>query len=370
MNRKLILAILGIAFIAVALFIASSLASSSKTPQIAVEKTIKSVFAQQVNNQTLAVKLTSNGRLTAQRRVELFSEVQGVLLLKNRAFRAGQIYQKNDTIIAIDDSEFRASVQSAKSNFLNALSTTLADIALDFPEVYKKWDSYVKRIDINKPIPELPEFESEKERFFISGRGIVNNYYTVINLETRLSKYVITAPFDGALSAAAVTEGTLVRSGQNLGTYIESGRYEVEIPVAASYASFLALGKPVVLTALDGAEHYDGKVVRINPAIDQETQMISVFVSVTSSELKEGQYLKTELDVRAVDQAIEIDRSLLLDSQEIFVVREGVLQLIAVTPIHFNENTVIVQGVADGELILAKPLPGAQKNMPVKVIAP
>jgi membrane fusion protein (multidrug efflux system) len=51
-------------------------------------------------------------------------------------------------------------------------------------------------------------------------------------------------------------------------------------------------------------------------------------------------------------------------------VREGVLQLIAVTPIHFNENTVIVQGVTDGELILAKPLPGAQKNMPVKVIAP
>lgn len=63
---------------------------------------------------------------------------------------------------------------------------------------------------------------------------------------------MITAPFDGALSAAAVTEGTLVRSGQNLGTFIESGRYEVEIPVAASYASFLAVGKPVVLTTLSG----------------------------------------------------------------------------------------------------------------------
>ena len=74
--------------------------------------------------------------------------------------------------------------------------------------------------------------------------------------------------------------------------------------------------------------------------------------------------------MRSVDQAIEIDRSLLLDSQEIFVIREGALQLIDVTPIHFNENTVILQGVSDGELILAKPIPGAQKNMPVKVIAP
>ena len=55
MNRKLILAILGIAFIAMALFIATNLASSSKTPQVAVEKTVKSVFTQQVNNQTLAL---------------------------------------------------------------------------------------------------------------------------------------------------------------------------------------------------------------------------------------------------------------------------------------------------------------------------
>ena len=96
--------------------------------------------------------------------------------------------------------------------------------------------------------------------------------------------------------------------------------------------------------------------------------MISVFVSVVDSELKEGQYLKTELEVRSVEDAVEIDRSLLLDSQEIFVIRDGALQLIEVTPIHFNENTVIVQGVLDGEQMLA--LPGAQINMPVKVIAP
>jgi membrane fusion protein, multidrug efflux system len=370
MNRKLILAGLGILLIAIAVFIANNLVSASKTTQVTAEKTIKSVFAKEAKNQTLGIKLSSNGRLTAQRRVELFSEVQGILLLKDRAFRAGQIYQKNDTIIAIDDTEFKASVQSAKSNFLNALSTTLADIALDFPEVYEKWNAYVKRVNIHLSVPKLPDFESEKERFFISGRGIVNNYYTVVNLETRLSKYVIIAPFTGALSATAVTEGTLVRSGQNLGTFIENGRYEIEIPVAATYASFLAIGKPVQLTTLDRVNQYDGRVVRINPAIDQETQMISVFVYVVDVELKEGQYLKTELEVRSVEDAVEIDRSLLLDSQEIFVIRDGALQLIKVTPIHFNENTVIVQGVLDGEQMLAKPLPGAQKNMPVTVIAP
>jgi len=76
------------------------------------------------------------------------------------------------------------------------------------------------------------------------------------------------------------------------------------------------------------------------------------------------------LEVQSVEQAVEVDRSLLLDSNELFVIRDGILDLITVTPVHFNENTVIVQGVEEGEVLLDKPLPEAQKNMPVKVIAP
>lgn len=370
MNRKVLLPLLGVLLVVLALFIASQLVSSNTTPQAPVEKTVKSVVASEAQPQTLPITLTSNGRLIAKRRVELFAEVQGVLLLKERPFRAGQRYQKGDTIIAMDNTEFKASVQSAKSNFLNTLSTTLADIALDYPEVYEKWKSYVSTFDLNKVTPVLPEFDSEKERFFISGRGIINAYYNVVNLETRLSKFVIQAPFNGALSAASVTEGTLIRSGQSLGTFIEGGHYEIEIPIAASYASFIALNKKVSLSLLDDSQLFEGQVVRVNPAIDQETQMISVFVAVSSDKLKEGQYLKTILEVNSVDDAIEIDRSLLLDSKEIFVIRNGALDLISVHPVHYNESSVILQGVKAGEIVLAKPLPGAQKNMPVNVIAP
>ncbi len=50
---------------------------------------------------------------------------------------------------------------------------------------------------------------SEKENYFITGRGIVSSYYNLKNLEQRLSKYVISAPFSGILTEALVTEGTL-----------------------------------------------------------------------------------------------------------------------------------------------------------------
>jgi len=69
---------------------------------------------------------------------------------------------------------------------------------------------------MNKATPTLPEMSDEKEKFFISGRGIMTSYYNVKNLEQRLSKYRIAAPYKGVLTQALVTEGTLTMGCMNL----------------------------------------------------------------------------------------------------------------------------------------------------------
>jgi membrane fusion protein (multidrug efflux system) len=368
MKRSLLLPIIGVSALILAVFLANQLVSSNKTPQRTVAKTVKSVFVHPAENTSIPLVVSSNGRLIARQRVELFSEVQGVLKFTGKAFRSGQTYKKGEVILALDDSEFAASVRSAKSNFLNILSTSLADIELDFPSIYPKWESYVRAYNIDAPTAELPSFDSEKERFFISGRGILNAYYNVLNLEVRLAKFMIIAPFDGALSLANVTEGSLVRAAQPLGTFIEKGVFEMPVSVPATYAENLRIGKEVTLHSLESDTKYEGKVVRINPSIDQTTQTIEVTLSVRNQRLREGQYLTAEIEMETIDNVIEIDRSLVLDSQEIFVVREGLLALVPVEVIHYTENTAIVSGVANGEKVLSKTLPGAFKAQPVKII--
>ena len=37
----------------------------------------------------------------------------------------------------------------------------------------KEWQEYLNNFDINKSVPALPEVETDKEKYFISGRGIV-----------------------------------------------------------------------------------------------------------------------------------------------------------------------------------------------------
>ena len=128
MKRSVLLPLLGVVAIALAVFLANQLVSSNKTPQVAVPKTVKSVFVAQASNKSIPLMVLANGRLVSQKRVDLFSEVQGVLQFTGKSFRSGQIYRQGEPILKLDAAEFAASVRSAKSNFLNILSTAVADI--------------------------------------------------------------------------------------------------------------------------------------------------------------------------------------------------------------------------------------------------
>ncbi|MAJ31988.1 MAG: efflux transporter periplasmic adaptor subunit [Flavobacteriaceae bacterium] len=368
MIRKIISSLLGVVLLGGSYAIASNIISANKRERLPAQKVVKSVFVLEAKNAEVPIKVLANGRLTAKRRVQLFAEVQGILRPAAKLYRPGQNYRKGDLLLSIDDTEFRASVQSAKSNFINVLTTSLADIEIDFPQYFQKWMDYLNAINMNRPLPELPEFNSPQEAFFINGRGIPNAYYNVLNLQTRLAKYKIRAPFTGSLASTSITEGSLVRAGQNLGSYIESGVYELEVAVPSGYSSILKLGRTVVLELLEGSQTYQGRVTRINPSIDANTQSISVFVEVKSEDLREGQYLRAVLDAAPAENAIEIDRSLLVDQRQIYTVEDTLLKLMDVEIVHLTDQKAVVKGVEDGTLFIRKPVAGAFTDMLVKIV--
>ncbi len=365
--RKIIFTGLGIVLILASFFFAKMIIDNKKVFKPRAQKVVKTVFTEVVENKTIPIVVTANGNLTAKQRVELYAEVQGVFRRGNKLFKEGQSYRQGETIINIDAQEYTASVQSAKSNLYNELTSIMPDLRLDYPDFYPKWQSYLNNFDLSKGTPSLPEMSSESERFFISGRGILTSYYNVKNLEQRLSKYRIVAPFNGVLTEALVTEGTLVRAGQKLGEFINPGIYELEVSVSKSFTDLLKVGESVELTSLDNNEVYTGKVTRINGRVDQASQTIKAYIEVNNDKLREGMYLEANLDAKKEENAIEIDRSLLLEGNKIFVVRDSVLDLIDVEPVYFSEKSVVLKDVPDGMTIMSKPLIGAYTGMAVKV---
>ena len=364
--RKLILAILGVLFITGAIYGAKMIINSKSKTRKAPSKVIKTVFVDTVKNTSIPIIIPANGNLVAKRRVEIYSEVQGIFKPGSKLFKPGEKYQKNEAFISINDTEYYANVQLAKSNLYNSIAAVLADLRLDFPEVFLKWEAYLKSYNLNKPTPKLPKMVSEKENYFITGRSIVSNYYTVKNLEQRLSKYTISAPFKGILTEALVTEGTLIRSNQKLGEFIDPSVYEMEVSLSKTFASLLDVGETVELNNLERTKKYSGIVSRVNGSINSATQTIAVYIEIKNSSLKEGMYLEANLNAKKEKNAIEINRGLLLDEDKIFIVRDSVLDMINVRPVYFSNTKVVLKDIPDGTIILSSPFPGAYVGMMVK----
>ncbi len=369
-KRKLILSLAGLLVIVLGFWGMKVLSGRKKPPRREAVKTQRAAFVEVVKNHDVPLKITTSGSVIAKDRLILFSEVQGVFMPPAKAFKTGQKYRKGEVMIRINKQEFLANVLAKRSAFLSLINAILPDIKFDYPQSLAKWKNYLASIDVHKNLPPLPRTDSEKEKNFILGKSVITNYYSIKNMETRLQKYTITAPYDGVLVEASVTPGTLINPGQKLGQFIKPDVFEVELNVNADFQDFLKTGTPVRLHRIEGKKHWTGKVVRINDRIDRASQTFKIFVQCTAPGLKEGEYLEADIPAKPVSQAIEVPNRLLIHNNSLFVVENGHLQLKKVQVVYANINTVIVRGLEDGETYLAKPLPNAFEGMEVEIMNP
>lgn len=365
--RKIISIILAIVLIIGSIVFAKYLINNKKKPKPRVEKVVKTVFTETVNNTSIPLVITSTGNLIAKNKIEIYAEVQGVLEKTAKEFKEGTLFNKGEIIIKINSDEFYANLKAQKSNLFNSITAIMPDIRLDYPSEYTKWQRYLKNFDLNKSLQKLPEITSDKEKFFISGRGITTAYYNVKNLEIKFNKYTLKAPFNGILTESLVNPGTLIRVGQKLGEFIDPSVYEIKVAIKSKFKNLLQIGKQVELNNLEKTKEWVGKVVRINGKVDSNTQTINAFIEVRGKDLKEGQYLEVFLQAKSENNAFEVARNLLIENSKLYIVKDSILNLVTINPVFENKNTVVIKGLKNGTQLLSKPIPGAHSGMLVKI---
>ncbi len=365
--RKIILSILGVVLIIAAYFGATAIIDSNTVERPPITNVVKTVFVDSVRNSTVPITIPASGNVTALRKLEIFSEVEGVFRNSSKDYRPGQQYNQGQLLLNIDGTEFASSVRSVRSDLYNSITALMPDLRLDYPEVYPKWQEYLNKFDVNKTLPELPELSSDKEKYFISGRGIVSAYYSIKNLETRLQKFNIYAPFNGTLTEATVTEGSLVRPGQKLGEFIDPTVFELEVAIRTSFSDLLKVGEKVELNNLENSRVYTGTVSRINSRVDPNSQTIQVFIKIEDANIREGMYLEANLSAKDEENAFIIARELLVDQSKVYVVRDNILALVEVDPVYYYQDKVVIKGLKDDTQLISAPVPGAYAGMEVEI---
>ena len=365
--RKWILFISGFLVIAISFQLSKKIIDSNPPPRKRAENKTKDVYIKKVVNGKYQVQIPSEGILQAYKRIRITSRVQGLMRAINPLFKPGQEYQSGQIIVKIEPAEFLANVISQRASLFNLITSILPDLNLDFPESYKIWNEYLKNFDLQKGVPQLPKMD-DKVKLFVSGRGVISSYYSLLNLEKTLSFYTIRAPFNGVLVNANVTEGSLIRPGQELGEFISPGDYELMVALPKSYLSNIEKGAKVKVKSIDTGQDFFGIVSRINSKVNTQTQSVEVFIRIKDKELKEGMYMQAYIDAITFDNVFAIDRGLINGSQELFIVKDNKLTLQKVNPIHYTETLAIIEGLLDGQQIIAQPMIGAYSGMEINPV--
>ncbi|MCV6630186.1 MAG: HlyD family efflux transporter periplasmic adaptor subunit [Flavobacteriaceae bacterium] len=366
--RKFILIVLGILLLAGSFMLAKNIIASRKKPKPKFDKIVKSVVVKKAQPKRVPVVVTASGNLVAKRKLQLFSEVQGVLVPRTKDFKSGAKYTRGEVIVAINSQEFAANLNAQKSNFFNLLTATMADLRLDYPKAFPNWQAYLQQFDMAKVLQPMPKPLSDKEKYFVSGRGLYTSYYNIKNLEVKLGKHQIRAPYKGVLTEATITPGSLVRPGQKIGEFIDPSIYELVVNVNASYAKLLQIGNKVALEHPDSGATYTGVVQRVNARVETSSQTVQAAIDVQHPDLKEGLYLEAQLQAKEIEDAISVSRKLLVDNSKLFVVQDSVLQLLEVKPVYFSTEEAVIQNIPVGTQLLDRIIPGAFEGMPVKII--
>lgn len=367
MKRKIVI-ILPIVILIVGFIAMRILISMKKEPpkRTAVVRP-RMVAAEVVQLKDIPAKITAYGRLMSAQPITLFSEVSGEIMRGTVPFQPAQSFKKGDLLLKIDDRQIKLDINTAKSEFLNALAAVLPELKADFPDEYQKYQAYFDCCGFGEELRELPDTDNQKVKLFLSRFNVYKLYFAVRNLEIRLEKHYFYAPFDGSIVSADLRVGSTARVGSQLGQIINLENLEVELPVPAIDIQWIDRSQPVIFTSSEIAAEWRGKIQRIGKNIDTRTQAVQVYASVDRGDrngLYNGVFLKAQIPGTVIKNGLAIPRKALYEDRFVYLIKTGKLDYREVTVAFQEPDSVIATGgLVNGDTLVVELLQGVAPGM-------
>jgi multidrug efflux pump subunit AcrA (membrane-fusion protein) len=329
------------------------------------------VKAETVNYTNVVSPLQREGRVVSSNDVLLVSEAAGKIEAGQVNLKKGASFKKGQLIASIYKDEAELALKAGKSRFLNSFTNLLPDIKIDFPDSYNSFLVFFNSVDLNKDLPELPSVKNEKLKIFLASRNILADYYGIKQTEKQLSRHTFYAPFDGTFTMVNFEVGAYVNSGSQIAKMIRTDRLEIEVPVENSQSIWIKAGDKVNVFSRDLTSSTTGRVVRKADFVDPGSQSRSIFVQLENpgkSNLLAGEYQLVEFPGQSIENAMEIPRSAVFNTNEVFVVIDGKLKKRVLNILKWNEKTLIFNGIDEGLKVVVEPLINVQENSPVGIV--
>ncbi len=316
-----------------------------------IERPAHAVEVILVVREEVRIKRTITGTLEVPRTVHIHSEQAG--RITELPYFEGEDVKKGTTLVRLDDDLLRASLA------MKVASRKQAEVDL----------KRLQKLEANNLTTD--------DQLAKAGTEVELTRADESYQRTLLSRARIKAPFAGMVSARLKEPGDIVSANEHILTLFDPGLMTAAVQVPEQLHSRISV-KDSVKVRIDslGDLSFSAKILRIHPVINAQTRQgtVEIRLDPVPANARPGQLCRVTLETAATPRRLIPFNALQFDSQGSFVYRvnsESKAIRTAVTiGLQIGESMEIIEGIDDGDEIVARGFLGLKSGKTVRIVKP
>lgn len=310
----------------------------------------------EAKNKVQTEELSSYGQIVGVAQFDVTMKVQGEIDRDNRLLKTGMTFKKNEMLVKIDRTEALYNLLSRRSQFINLIANVLPDISIDIPSEEKKWRNYLSLISPTAPLPDLPKIKEEREKLLINGRNITAEYYGIKSVESQIEEYFYVAPFNGVIVESFVEPGSMISPGTRLFTISKNDDFEVKAPINIAEIESYKSAEDVYFTSSTGDTIGKGKLERMSPSINTQTQSVDAYFSLDNANNPIiGSFVNISITSKVRDRSVVLPE-IASQNNYVQILNDSLISRRKVQILGTKTDSVFIKGIEDGSMVVLQPV--------------
>lgn len=306
-----------------------------------------SVEAIIVTPQYAADTLTLTGNIDADEKVEVRSEVSGIV--ERIYFSEGTRVSKGQTLVKINDIELQAQLRQAETRrTLTSENERRARLLLEKGAI-------------------------SQEEYDIASADFKTAQAQIQLIRAQISKTSVRAPFSGVIGLRNISPGAYISPEMLITNLVKSNQVKITFSIPEKYASGVKVNTKVNFTVANTSEKFTATIYAIQPEIEINTRTLTVRARAENGtgKLIPGTFANIAFDLNEVQDAIIVPTQAIVPVQngkKVFVYKNGKAKEAMVQTGSRSESDVIVlSGLNPNDTVLTTGVLSLKDGAPVKI---
>lgn len=361
------IAIIGLAFLGFKLLGSLKPEPQSKQPPQVVP--VVDVIPVSPDDHSPPVK--SYGTVSSYFETALTPQVSGRITYVSEKFRVGETIDTEHLLVKIDPTDYQAALASEESN-LTVAERTYAEEEIRAEQAAGDWKASGR--DISK----ASDFVLRKPQLAAARANIESARATIAKAQADLDRTEVRAPFPAVITARDASPGNQASPQASLGTLVSTEKVEIRLPLTADQITRITFPANAQLNSpLKPGTTWDATLVRMEPVVDQQNQVIFAVAEVEKpfdgegAPLAVGIFVNATITANPIGQSYRVPESAFVSDSFVWTVdAESKLRRIEAERLHSDGGDVFLKpasGVSGEIRIVSRPLSNFKNDTKVKV---